>query len=486
MRHDLCLALGVTMRITANSVALLAGTLIAVAHIITEVQAQADAMPVSEAGEHFSRGLELFDEQDYEKALIEFQKAHEIKPNNKVLYNIGITYVNLARPVEAVDVLQTYMLNGGATAASPRPTDVQVEIERQKARIAYLMLVINPSGATVKIDDKKIAENLVRDPIRVGLGTHRITVSFNGYQDSQITVKLAGKEKKRVEITLKRVELSGLVDVQCPISDVRILVDGKFTGQTPLSTPLTVVAGDREFVFERPGYSRVSEKVNVPEESMARIACKLEVLSPLPATLSARLEVKPSEPDATVIIDGEPFLSAERTPVGKHRVEVRRTGFENYQSEIVLKAGESKTLNALLIPETDYLRDYQSRATLQRILACAIGGTGIALGIASVVIFAWNDGKYGDWEEEKETLDTIYSNKEPYPDDVDQRQSENDSLLKSIQDWDAVTIGTAIAGGVFLTAGIVLLLTGDDPGKYDDIMVKIDKSNAAIEWSTKW
>lgn len=472
------------MRNRAIIVIFYAGVLLTLYRPITGVEAQQDTK--AEANSHYKLGVELLEEQAYQEAAIEFQKAYEISPHYSVLYNLGMTYVALNRPVEAVDALNNYLRFGGEAVPKSRVSEVEKEIRRQNSRIAYLIIVVTTDGAIVRVDDKELGKSPLVEPARVGVGNHTVAVSMDGYQSYEASVTVAGEERKSVEIALKRVERHGLVDVQCPIPDVRISVDGQFVGQTPLATPIKVGVGAREFLFERLGYIRTSEKLDVPLQSMARVACKLKVLSPLPVTLSASLEVKTSEPGAGIFVDGAPFPSIGKAPAGKHGVEVRRTGFKNYQSEVVLKAGESKTLNALLIPEPDYLRDYRSSATFQRILAYAIGGTGIALGVASVVIFAWNDGRYGNWEEEKEKLDTLYSNKEPFPDDIDKRQSKNDDLLRSIQDWDAATIGTAIAGGTLLTAGVVLFLTGDDPDKYDDIMVKIGKSNATIEWGTKW
>jgi hypothetical protein len=472
------------MRNRTIKVTLFAMVLLAFCFPTREVAAEKDAKV--EANEHFKRGIELVEEQAYEEAAIEFQKAYDISPHYSVLYNLGMAHVAMGHPVEAVDAFAGYLRDGGDAVSQSRRAEVEEEIKRQNARIAYVTMEIEPDGATVQLDDKELGRSPFIEPVRVGVGNHKIAASLDGYHSFEVVVTVAGEERKSVKVLLKRDEAVGLVDVRCPVPDVRISVDGQFSGQTPLSTPLSIPVGARELLFERQGYSRENKKVNVVTESMAHVECKLKALSPLPAAYSASLEVKASEPGAGVFVDGEPFTSPGKTVVGKHWVEVRRTGFKTYQSEVTLKSGANNALNAVLIPEPDYLRDYRSSAELQRILAYAIGGTGIAVGFASVVIFAWNDGRYGDWKKERDKLDRIYSNKEPYPEDTDKRQSKNDDLLRSIQDWDAVTIGTAIAGGALLTAGIVLFLTGDDPSEYDDIMLKAGKSSAAVEWTTRW
>ena len=70
----------------------------------------------AEARERFDRGLRLFDEGDSAGALAEFKRAHELVPNQLVLFNIGLVYAALARPVEATDALDRVLRDPGATA----------------------------------------------------------------------------------------------------------------------------------------------------------------------------------------------------------------------------------------------------------------------------------------------------------------------------------------------------------------------------------
>src|SRR5262245_61950348 len=44
---------------------------------------------LAEAKQRFDRGYELYEEGEYPLALIEFNRAYELVPNYKVLYNIG-------------------------------------------------------------------------------------------------------------------------------------------------------------------------------------------------------------------------------------------------------------------------------------------------------------------------------------------------------------------------------------------------------------
>src|SRR5689334_22666620 len=47
------------------------------------------ADPVDRARVHYERGLQLFNEENYEAALFEFERAYELAPSYKILYNMA-------------------------------------------------------------------------------------------------------------------------------------------------------------------------------------------------------------------------------------------------------------------------------------------------------------------------------------------------------------------------------------------------------------
>src|SRR5262245_54854214 len=49
----------------------------------------AQSPKIKEATARFERGLALYDDGDYDAALVEFSRAYELSPTYKVLYNIA-------------------------------------------------------------------------------------------------------------------------------------------------------------------------------------------------------------------------------------------------------------------------------------------------------------------------------------------------------------------------------------------------------------
>jgi hypothetical protein len=155
-----------------------------------------------EARKHYDRAIELVDDGQLEGAIVEFQRSYDLTHHFAVLYNIGQVFVSLAKPVEAVDAYERYLVGGGKSIPAARRAEVEQEIARQKARIATLEIRGLPEGATVRLDGKDIGKAWVAGPVRVGVGTHTVTASAEGYDPAQTEVTVAGEDQKVVELVL--------------------------------------------------------------------------------------------------------------------------------------------------------------------------------------------------------------------------------------------------------------------------------------------
>jgi tetratricopeptide (TPR) repeat protein len=164
----------------------------------------AQAGEKEEARKHYDRALELADDGQTEGAIVEFRRSYDLTHHFAVLYNIGQVYVSLAKPVEAVDAYERYLADGGKKIPAARRAEVEQEIARQKARIATLEIRGLPEGAVVRLDGKEIAKGPITAPVRVGVGTHAIAASAEGYDPAETEVTVAGEDRRVVELALAK------------------------------------------------------------------------------------------------------------------------------------------------------------------------------------------------------------------------------------------------------------------------------------------
>lgn len=146
-----------------------------------------------EAKVRFKRGAELYDEGNFRGALIEFQRAHQLVPNYKILYNIGQVQLQLLDYARASDVFSRYLKEGGADLAQPRRDEVNRELERLKARIGRIA-VTTIDGAEVLIDDESAGFAPLAGSIAANTGRHKVTVVPPGQPPQTRLVEVAGLE----------------------------------------------------------------------------------------------------------------------------------------------------------------------------------------------------------------------------------------------------------------------------------------------------
>jgi len=175
--------------------------------------APAQSEKVKEATTRFERGLALYDDGDFDAALVEFNRAYSLSPTYKILYNIGKIERGKNDYASALMHFQRYLAEGGADVPADRREEVEKEVGVLKERVAEISIKANVDGAAVYIDDipvcgaRMVDPNCVgttplRAPVLVNPGTRKVTAIKRGYQNAQSQLTLAGGDKNIVKLDL--------------------------------------------------------------------------------------------------------------------------------------------------------------------------------------------------------------------------------------------------------------------------------------------
>lgn len=154
-----------------------------------------------EAVARFNRGMELYDEKDYQAALTEFRKAYELSPTYKLLYKIGQVCYRLQDYACALKNFEQYLVEG--TDLPPeRRKEVMEEITLLRNQVGKIEVTVNVPGAAVSIDDSPIGMSPLDAPVSVSVGKRKISVTKEGRAPVSQIVEVAGGEVKKVKIDL--------------------------------------------------------------------------------------------------------------------------------------------------------------------------------------------------------------------------------------------------------------------------------------------
>jgi len=157
-----------------------------------------------EAKQRFDRGFELYEEGEYPLALIEFNRAYELVPNYRVLYNIGQVCIQLGQYANARRALEEYLAKGGDGLAPDRRAAVNKDLEMLRHRTAFLTIGANLEGAEVLVDDVLVGKTPLGPAMLVDAGMHRVTVRRPGYLLKTTNVTLAGGDEETLDVALER------------------------------------------------------------------------------------------------------------------------------------------------------------------------------------------------------------------------------------------------------------------------------------------
>ena len=444
------------------------------------VMAADDAKARAEAHERFDRGLRLFEEGDNGGALAEFKRAHELVPNPLVLFNIGLVYAALGRPVEATDALDRVLRDAGRLPAD-RLQLAQRTRQEQAARIAHVT-VTTSVPAVIDVDGIDAGTTPLPAPLRVAGGTHVIGALATGHLPSRREITVAGGETQEVDFALIATEarLAHLaIDSAVPGADV--LVDGTMVGRTPLPASLAVAPGTRVVTLRRKGYREARRELVLAEGATGKLHIDLDEDPEAALADKGVLALQLRENEVHVAVNGRArgvYSGPLALPAGPYRLRIERAGFAPSERDVVLPAGGETTLRITLDPTPETRVAHLERVQGRQRWGWIATGAGLALALGAGGLAIWSQQSLPELERRLEeaarnfsigsggdcdkgtVLGGMWDVCQARYDEAD-RQLSNRTLLRNL---------SAVGAGVGLAAaatGLYLLLTNDDPHRYD-------------------
>ncbi|WP_394836465.1 PEGA domain-containing protein [Pendulispora rubella] len=157
---------------------------------------------MEEARVRYNRGMKLYEEGNAPAARAEFERAYELAPSYRLLYNIGLCYEATHDYAEALRNFQRYLLEGGDEIAEERRTAVTAQIADLKPNIATVTITTNVPGAAITIDDVAIGQAPLADKILVNPGRHKVSATKAGMFPATKSIVFVGSESSQVRLEL--------------------------------------------------------------------------------------------------------------------------------------------------------------------------------------------------------------------------------------------------------------------------------------------
>jgi hypothetical protein len=456
--------------------------------------AEPDAAAKAEAAKRFDRGLTLFDEGDNAGALAEFKQVYQTMPNPVVLYNIGLVYAAMGRPVDAVEALKQVATHESLSPAQKERA--QNTLNDQQARIGRLTITTVPPGARISIDGVDVATTPLTAPLQVAAGSHVVGAVAAGYAQARKEVVVAGNAEATVNLELVRADVrrDAKLIVRSKLRGAELFIDGKSAGKTPLSTSLAVPAGAHALELRRPGYVTAKQQIELGEDATGEVS-----LDPVvdPAALGAEgvmFSLDVGEKDLELYVDQQhigPYSGPVRLPKGHHQVRVEAAGFLPLEQDVTLEPGKVNTLKTRLEPTPETRAAHDSNVRFHRTMGWVGIGAGSALAIGGGVWLGINAGPKDDAKKAFEQADADVSNQAEPRCNFPAGDSESECLgfrdEKEAAYNDAKTkdiigyVGLGV-GGALIVTGVVFLVTGEDADRFGSLSPKNEPNRLQLSW----
>src|SRR6185369_9460445 len=348
----------------------------------------------AQAAQRSDRGLQLFNEGDNAGALAEFKQTYALMPNLIVLFNIGLVYAAMGRPVDAVDALTPVV--DSATLSPEQRERAQKTLSDQQQRIGRISVTSVPVGAGIEV-----ARTPLSAPLRVAEGSHVIGAVAEGYAHARKEILVAGNADASVnfELLLSTAKRPANLTIRSRIVDAEVLIDDKSFGKTPLASSLALPAGQHTVELRRAGYQSGKQLVEVGESSVAEVTLDLTVDTQALAKDGADLTISVREPNLNLSIDREPlrlYTGSLRLPKGAHHLHLEQAGYLPFDQDITLDSQKPLLLTPYLMPTPETRKAHNDNVRLHRTWGWILTGAGVAVAGGGVTWLIVNSSKKSD------------------------------------------------------------------------------------------
>jgi PEGA domain len=168
----------------------------------TPPAADAAAASQKEGREHFARGIALYREANFSGARAEFERAYDVAPSYRILFNLGETAFELQDYAGAIMAFSRYLSEGGTAVPALRRTEVEKSIGELEQRVGRLVVSTNVAGADIAVDGVRVGTTPLAAPVVVSVGRRALTATMTGRIPISRTIDVAGGDRTNIVLDL--------------------------------------------------------------------------------------------------------------------------------------------------------------------------------------------------------------------------------------------------------------------------------------------
>jgi hypothetical protein len=161
------------------------------------------AAPVDDYRRHMDAGITLYNDRDYDAALVEFEAAYKDRPGPGPLLDIALCHKGRFDYPKAIEALETALARHGDAMRADDRKAAEGAIAEMRALLGHVTVELHPSHARLFIDDDLVPAEVARAPVALGPGKHVLRAEADGYAPVEQTITVvSGLHDRTVRLAL--------------------------------------------------------------------------------------------------------------------------------------------------------------------------------------------------------------------------------------------------------------------------------------------
>jgi len=380
----------------------------------------ADALKKAQAS--FDQAQSDYLQGKYDEAAQGFQEAYGARPFPQFLYNVGASFhmkgkktsdvVAYGKAVEfykrylkeepnasdkpkvekAIGVLEAEIKRiqelsaqqgsaaGSGSAAAPVAAWAEVQSLGDVKVRGLVVIITEPQGATVYLDDKKKGAFATTPWSGSIEGEHKLIIEKQGYKPVDTVISADPTKLIQVISPMSQEFHLGWIKITSNVPGADIFIDDKSVGavaKTPLSPGQNIEPGKHTIWIAAEGYDEYSETVEIFPGKTKEIHANLKG-SPVGKITVGGMGIEDSRiyMDGNVLCETGPCV--KNVPEGAHTIRVVRDGYKEYSRRIVIAPKTETSIRVQQAPKAS-----RSDAVVAYVLTAVFAGGGAYLGTQS-------------------------------------------------------------------------------------------------------
>lgn len=179
--------------------------------------------------QHMDNGVKLYQDKNYQAAIVEFEAAYNAQPKANPLLNISLCHKERFDYPRAIASLETALARHRDSMSEADQKAASDAIAEMRGLLGYVTLDLAPPNATVSVDGAPLPAGAEKRPIALGPGPHRISATAPGFAAGSESVTVASGQKD-IKVILRLVPNQGWLTVRADDAKTAIAIDQKPVG----------------------------------------------------------------------------------------------------------------------------------------------------------------------------------------------------------------------------------------------------------------